>query len=49
MDIAAIATCPERDKYVAILMDEMHIKESLVYDKHSGIKHKLLIITVMNT
>ena len=39
MNIAAIETCPERDKYIAILMDEMHIKESLVYDKHSGIKH----------
>ena len=39
MDIAAIETCPERDKYIAILMDEMHIKGSLVYDKHSGIKH----------
>ncbi len=39
MDIAAIEICPERDKYVVILMDEMHIKENLVYDKHSGTKH----------
>lgn len=38
MDIAAIDTCPERDKHIIILMDEMHIKENLVYDKHSGTK-----------
>ena len=27
-------TCKEWEKHVAILMDEMHIKEDLVYDKH---------------
>ena len=32
-------TCKEREKLVAILMDEMHIKEDLVYDKHTGEKH----------
>ena len=36
MDIAQIATCPEREKYVLMLMDEMHIKEDIVYDKHTG-------------
>ena len=37
MDLAKISLCPEREKYVVLLMDEMHIKEDLVYDKHSGI------------
>ena len=36
MDIAKIRTCPEREKYVCILIDEMHIKANLVYDKHTG-------------
>lgn len=36
MDVADIANCPEREKYVVILMDEMHVKENLVYDKHTG-------------
>lgn len=26
----------ERNKYVLLLIDEMHIREDLVYDKHSG-------------
>ena len=36
MDAADIANCVEKDKYVLIIFDEMHIKEDLVYDKHSG-------------
>ena len=36
MEAAHIHTCPERDKYVALIMDEMHIKEDIVYDKHTG-------------
>lgn len=36
MDLANISACPEREKYVVILMDEMHVKEDLVYDKHTG-------------
>ena len=36
MMAAKIDTCPEREKYIIILMDEMHIKEGLVYDKHTG-------------
>lgn len=36
MSLAKIETCPERERYVAILMDEMHIKENLVYNKHTG-------------
>lgn len=36
MLVGKVKTCPEREKYVCILMDEMHIKADLVYDKHSG-------------
>ena len=36
MTIAKINSCPEHERYVIILMDEMHIKSDLVYDKHSG-------------
>ncbi len=36
MRVAMIDSCPEREKYVIILIDEMHIKANLVYDKHSG-------------
>ena len=38
MESARITKCEEREKYVAILMDEMHIKEDLVFDKHTGIE-----------
>jgi hypothetical protein len=34
MYLASIKACPEREKYVVVLMDEMHIKQSLVYNKH---------------
>ena len=33
---AGLATIPEWKKYVVLLIDEMKIKESLVYDKHSA-------------
>lgn len=33
---AKVATCPEREKCVLLLLDEMHIREDLVYDKHTG-------------
>ncbi len=33
---ANLQTFHEREKHVIILMDEMHIKENVVYDKHSG-------------
>lgn len=36
VEVANLNTCKEKDKYVILLMDEMHIKEDLVYDKHSG-------------
>jgi hypothetical protein len=31
-----LSTCEEFQKYVVLVMDEMHIREDLVYDKHSG-------------
>ena len=34
---AEVGSCPQCEKYV-ILIDEMHICEDLVYDKHTGEK-----------
>ena len=31
-----VDTCPGREKCAILLIDEMHIREDLVYDKHSG-------------
>lgn len=36
MRAANVATCSDWQKLVVLLLDEMHIKEDLVYDKHSG-------------
>ena len=36
MQASKVDTCPEREKFVLLLLDEMHIREDLVYDKHSG-------------
>ncbi len=33
---AGIDRIEEREKYVILLVDEMHVKEDLVYDKHTG-------------
>ena len=33
---ANLYTCEEREKYVLLIMDEMHIREDLVYDKQTG-------------
>ena len=32
---AKVSSCPERERSVMLLIDEVHIKENLVYDKHS--------------
>lgn len=37
MDCAGIETCPERDRHVILILDEMHVRENIVYDKHTGI------------
>ena len=31
-----VDTCPEREKCIIILIDEMQIRKDLVYDKHGG-------------
>ena len=36
MTAANVTSCPIREKYVFLLLDEMHIKEDLIFDKHSG-------------
>ncbi len=36
MDLAKIDSCRTLDKYVIVIMDEMHVKEDIVYDKHTG-------------
>ena len=36
MDSAKISECPERERYVTIIMDEMKIRKNLVYNKHTG-------------
>jgi len=33
---AKLSSCPEREKCVTIIMDEMHLREDLAYDKHTG-------------
>ncbi len=42
MEAADISSLAEYQKCVAVIMDEMHIREGLVYDKHSG---ALLVFT----
>ena len=36
MKAAKVESCPEREKCVILLLDEMHIREDLVFDKHTG-------------
>ena len=33
---AGLGTCPDRERSIVILMDEMHIREDIVYDPVSG-------------
>lgn len=35
-EVAEVQTLPEFKKCVAIIIDEMHIREDLIFDKHSG-------------
>ena len=35
-EAANISDCQEWEKYVVLILDEMHIKEDLVFDKHTG-------------
>ena len=36
MKAAKVESCPDREKCVIMLLDEMHLREDLVFDKHSG-------------
>lgn len=36
MQAANLASCPDWQKLTILLLDEMYIREDLVYDKHSG-------------
>lgn len=36
LEAAKLATSPDYHRLVILLIDEMHVKEDLVYDKHSG-------------
>lgn len=36
INAAQVNTCPARNKCVILLLDEMHIREQLIFDKHSG-------------
>ena len=33
---AKLSSCSEKDKCVIIIMDEMHLQQNLIYDKHTG-------------
>jgi len=37
MEAGEVSTCKEYKKYITLLVDEMHIKEDLVYNKATGI------------
>lgn len=36
MQVAKLESCHDYEKLVVLLLDEMHVREDLVYDKHSG-------------
>ena len=36
MQAAKVDTCPTREKCTILLLDEMHLREDLVFDKHTG-------------
>ena len=36
VNAANLISCPEREKYVILLLDEMHIRQDIVFDKHTG-------------
>ena len=35
MEATHVDTCPEKDKLVVLLIDEMYVREGIVYKKHS--------------
>ena len=37
----------DRDKWVFLLMDEMHVKENLVFDKHTGNVNTFALLKIL--
>lgn len=46
MDMADSTSCTEREKCVIVILDEMHVRENLVYDKHTGMYHVSVIVSI---
>ena len=36
MNAVNVRSCPEREKYVILLIDEMYVREDLVFDRWNG-------------
>ena len=36
MEAAKVDMCPDRNRCTLLLLDEMHIREDFVFDKHTG-------------
>ena len=36
MQTSKVLTCPEHEKFVSVVFDEVHIRVDLVYNKHNG-------------
>ena len=36
MEATHVNTCPDKNKYVVLLIDKMYVREGIVYEKHSG-------------
>ena len=47
MKVAKIESCPERDKYVCILMDEMHVKADYMISILVGLIENISPISVV--
>jgi hypothetical protein len=43
-EMAKLDSCPEREKYIILLMDEMHIRDDIVFDKHTGNQYMKCVI-----
>ena len=36
MEVTHVNTSPEKDKFVVLLIDEMYVREGILYEKHTG-------------
>jgi len=46
MEAGQVSSCEEAKKYLVLLIDEMHIKEDLVYNKATGIEQYNMCVCV---